>query len=354
MDAAELLPAQPPAGASGAELVEWAFRKLGDGDPSGIVAIVSDETVARFPDSTRHGRADIARRLEQEIAAIGGWSAELLALASDEGDVLLHWRATGRHTGPLDGAEPTGRPVEKEGITHFVMSAGRAKSVFAVSDRMRFAIQIGMIGAPGSFDDKVFKTIFNARLKARRALRRESLREPPPSNRPSAAPTPPAGASNAELVRWALTRFGNGDPSGIVALTTEETVAHFPEGDYRGTAEIRDRLEEHVDTFEDFALRIIVLAGEGEHVIARWQLTGVHVRPFDGLAATGKPALVDGCEHVVLRDGRITSFTAILDRMQLALALGMMAPAGTRTDRAFKAIFNGRTRLARKLKGSAV
>jgi hypothetical protein len=52
----------------------------------------------------------------------------------------------------------------------------------------------------------------------------------------------------------------------------------------------------------------------------------------------------------VIRDGKIVSNFVVFDQMQYARQLGMMPPEGSPGDRAVKAAFNAKTKLAQRLK----
>ena len=81
-----------------------------------------------------------------------------------------------------------------------------------------------------------------------------------------------------------------------------------------------------------------------------WHLTGTHTGPVLGIEPTGKPIAIDGIDHFVVRDGNVVSNFVVFDQMQYARQLGMMPPDASPPDRAFKGLFNARTRLARRLK----
>jgi len=59
---------------------------------------------------------------------------------------------------------------------------------------------------------------------------------------------------------------------------------------------------------------------------------------------------IDGIDHFVIRDGRVVSDFVVFDQMQYARQIGMMPPDGSAGDKAFKAAFNARQKIAAKLK----
>ena len=165
-------PASPPANASYAELIRWAFELLNHHDVSPLRQFWSSDTVERFPDRTCRGPDEIARYFEDAFAAIADFHMEVIAVAEQGDDVFVHWRLTGTHSGPMLGIEPTGKPLAIDGMDHFVIRDDRVVSNFVVFDQMQYARQIGMLPADGSPADKALKRAFNARTRLIAKLKR--------------------------------------------------------------------------------------------------------------------------------------------------------------------------------------
>jgi steroid delta-isomerase-like uncharacterized protein len=155
----------PPATASNAELVRWAFEAINQHDLSPLGQFWTEETVERFPDRTCHGADEIVQYFEDVFAAIPDFRMELKAIAEQGDDVFAQWRLTGTHRGTLMGIEATNKPLEIDGMDHFVIREQRMVSNFVVFDQMQYARQLGMLPADGSSADKAFKGAFNARTK---------------------------------------------------------------------------------------------------------------------------------------------------------------------------------------------
>jgi predicted ester cyclase len=155
----------PPAGATNAELIRWAFEQLNLRDVSALRKFWDADTVERFPDRICRGADEIAAYFEDAFAALPDWHMEIVALAAQGDDVFVHWHLKGTHDGPLLGIEGTGKPVAVDGMDHFVVRDGRVISNFVVFDQMQYARQIGMMPPDGSAGDKALKAAFNARTK---------------------------------------------------------------------------------------------------------------------------------------------------------------------------------------------
>lgn len=162
---------------------------------------------------------------------------------------------------------------------------------------------------------------------------------------------PPGGTSNEELVRWAFERINARDEASL-RPAWHDTVEYMPQGVCRGPDEIAAYFRQAWNAMpDDFNLAIVGLAASGDDVFVRWKLTGTFTgENFEGIEATGSSIELDGIDHFVIRDGRIVTNNVVFDQMSFARQLGMMPADGSAGDRAMKALFNGKTRLAGKLR----
>ena len=82
-------------------------------------------------------------------------------------------------------------------------------------------------------------------------------------------------------------------------------------------------------------------------MFVRWHMTATHTGGgFQGLDATGKSVALDGIDHITVRDGKLASNFVVFDQMQFARALGLLPPDGSVADKAVKAAFNAKTKVA--------
>ena len=168
----------------------------------------------------------------------------------------------------------------------------------------------------------------------------------------AATAAPPAGATNAELIRWSFDALNRGDIASLRPLWTDASVERFPDRSYRGPDEIARYFEDARAGIDGFHLEIRSIVEQGEDVFVQWHLTGTHTGPLLGIEPTGKPLAIDGIDHFVVRDRKVVSNFVVFDQMQYARQIGMMPADGSPGDKAFKAAFNARTKLARRLRGS--
>jgi steroid delta-isomerase-like uncharacterized protein len=166
-----------------------------------------------------------------------------------------------------------------------------------------------------------------------------------------AAQAPPAGARPGELVAWTFERLNERDIESMRQVWGPETVERFPTATIHGADGMADYFAELFAALPDLHMEVVKLAEDDEDVFVHWRLTGTHSGgPFQGIATTNKPIVLDGMDHFVIRDGSIATNFVVFDQMQFARAIGMMAPDGSRPDRALKAAFNARSRLVARLR----
>jgi steroid delta-isomerase-like uncharacterized protein len=157
-------------------------------------------------------------------------------------------------------------------------------------------------------------------------------------------------SSNTDVVRRTLDALNRGRPSELRELWAEDGVERFPDRTCQGIDEIVAYFDEALAAISDWRMEQLAVVEQGEDVFVRWHLTGKHTGPLQGIEATGKPVAVDGMDHFVIRDGKIVSNFVVFDQMQYARQLGMMPPDGSGGDRAMKAAFNAKTKLAQRFK----
>jgi steroid delta-isomerase-like uncharacterized protein len=165
----------------------------------------------------------------------------------------------------------------------------------------------------------------------------------------STATPPPETATNAELIRWAFDILNTHDVGQLKPYWTGSTRERFPNATCVGTDEIAAYFESTFAAVPDFHIEIVALVEQGDDVFVQWRITGTHSgAAWQGIAATGKPLELDGIDHFVIRDGKVESNFVVFDQLQFARQIGMIPADGSTADRAMKAAFNGKTRLARR------
>lgn len=157
--------AAPPSGASGADLVRWLIDRINEHDTASMRAVWSADGVERFPDETCHGADAIAAYFDRVWTGMPDYRMEIVTLAEQDDHVFVRWRATGTHTGPFAGIEPTGRSIAIDGMDDFEIRDGRIASNFVVFDQMQVARRLGLLPADGSPADRAMKSAFNVKTR---------------------------------------------------------------------------------------------------------------------------------------------------------------------------------------------
>ena len=161
-----------PTDVSNAELIRWSFDILNRHDAASLGQLYTNETVEHFPDRTCRGGEEIVAYFREVFAAVPDWNIQMVGLAEQGEDVFVQWHMTGTHTGPLLGIAPTGKALAIDGIDHFVVRDGKIVSNFVIVDQLQYARQLGMMPPDGSIADRAMKSLFNARTKLARRLKR--------------------------------------------------------------------------------------------------------------------------------------------------------------------------------------
>ena len=162
-------------------------------------------------------------------------------------------------------------------------------------------------------------------------------------------PAPPTGAGPAELVRWTFTVLNAHDPEALRQVLAPDVLDRLPTRTLRGADEVVSYHRDLLAALPDVAFTLVGLAEQDGEVFARWRMTGSHSgAALEDLEATGRRIDVDGIEHVVVADGRITSSFVVLDQAQVARQLGLLPAEGSRPEVGLRAVFNVLARRRRR------
>ena len=158
--------------------------------------------------------------------------------------------------------------------------------------------------------------------------------------------------TGSDLVRSAVDAINGRDLDTLLGLWGPTVHARFPNADCRSREDVAAYFQEGFDALPDLRLEIVALAEDGPYVFMRWRLTGHHTgAAWSGIAASGRRVELDGMDHFEIRDGRIASNFVVFDQLQFARAVGFVPLDGSPGDRALKAAFAARVRIAEKLRG---
>jgi len=157
--------------------------------------------------------------------------------------------------------------------------------------------------------------------------------------------------TNTELVQQVFSAINAHDTAALRALWAADVEERFPDKTCRGHDELAAYFEGLWAALPDFRMEVVQTVAEGDVVSARWRMTGTHTGgPFNGIDATGKAVALDGIDHFTLRDGKVASNFVVFDQMDVGRQLGLLPPDGSPPDRALKAAFNAKTKVAEAIR----
>ena len=159
--------------------------------------------------------------------------------------------------------------------------------------------------------------------------------------------------TNSELVQQVFDAINAHDVGALRGLWAEDVEERFPDKTCRGRDELAAHFEGLFTALPDFHMELVHSVEDGDTVFARWKLTATHTGgQFNGIDATGKAIAVDGMDHFTLRDGQVASNFVVFDQMEVGRRLGLLPPDGSQADRALKAAFNAKTKIAEAIRAA--
>lgn len=162
---------------------------------------------------------------------------------------------------------------------------------------------------------------------------------------------PPRDLATTDLLRWLFERINEHDVPSMCQLWTASTVELFPDAMCRGVDEVAAYFADRFAAIQDFHLEVLAVAAAGEDAFVHWRMTGRHTGMLLGIAGTGKEIELDGIDHFLMREGKIVANTIVFDQMNFARQVGLLPPDRSVADKALKAAFNARTRVASAARG---
>ena len=157
--------------------------------------------------------------------------------------------------------------------------------------------------------------------------------------------------ANAQLVRSIMEAISARDMGPVRTSYAPTATVRFPDRTVTGPDEIVAYFGGLFAALPDVELRPTHMASEGDTVFARWHMTGTHTgSAWAGIETTGARIELDGIDHFTFRDGVVESEFVVFDQMAVARAMGLLPPDGSQGDKALKAAFNLKTKIADAVK----
>jgi steroid delta-isomerase-like uncharacterized protein len=153
--------------------------------------------------------------------------------------------------------------------------------------------------------------------------------------------------TNTELAQQVLDAINAHDLDGLRAIWADDVVERFPDKTCRGKEELAGYFRDLFAALPDFRMERVSAVEDGDTVFIRWRMTGTHTgAQFSGIDATGKAVVLDGMDEMTIRDGKMAANFVVFDQMEVGRQLGLLPPDGSPPDRALKAAFNAKTKVA--------
>jgi steroid delta-isomerase-like uncharacterized protein len=158
-------------------------------------------------------------------------------------------------------------------------------------------------------------------------------------------------ATNTELAQQVLDAINAHDLDALRRIWADDVVERFPDKTCRGKEELAAYFRDLFAALPDFRMERVSAVEDGETVFIRWRMTGTHTgAQFSGIDATGKAVTLDGMDEMTVRDGKMASNFVVFDQMEVGRQLGLLPPDGSPPDRALKAAFNAKTKVAEMIR----
>jgi steroid delta-isomerase-like uncharacterized protein len=90
---------------------------------------------------------------------------------------------------------------------------------------------------------------------------------------------------------------------------------------------VRQVLADYFKAFPDLHFEIEQLLATGDHVVARWRVTGTQKGEFKGIAPTNRQVSARGCTVSEIRNGQIVRAASYSDQLTVLQQLGAFEKA---------------------------
>lgn len=115
---------------------------------------------------------------------------------------------------------------------------------------------------------------------------------------------------------------------------------------------VRDYFDALFAAFPDLGFEVLELLEHEDRCVVRWRATGTFAGArFQDLEPTGARIAIEGCDCLVVEDGRIARNDAYFDSADMARQLGAMPPRDSSAEQRLLGAVNARTRLMRRMVG---
>ncbi len=162
-------------------------------------------------------------------------------------------------------------------------------------------------------------------------------------------------ASSTEVAKRYFEALGAHDLDAAIACWEPGGIDRFVgQQELVAPHDIRRYFSELFAAFPDFGFEILETTTYRNRCAVRWRARATFAGPgtFQGLVANGASLDLEGCDVVTVEDGKIHSNNAYVDSGSIARQLGILPPAGSRTEARLTRLANIRSRVVSWFHGS--
>lgn len=133
---------------------------------------------------------------------------------------------------------------------------------------------------------------------------------------------------NLDAVAAVLEFWNNHDLDGVLRFYDPEIVWRnvAMEETYSGLTAVRAFLSDLFNAVPDLTFGVTWRIARGDEIAEEWVMSGTHTNTFFGIPGTGRPFMLTGMSHIVMRDGRFLSDTFYFDSGSFLRQVKLMPP----------------------------
>lgn len=156
------------------EVAKEVFARMNRRDADGEAELLDKNVDEYWPVVGRlQGAKAVHDHLAALFASVPDFNVDIEHMTVDGETVFVQWRMTGHGTGaPYYGLATSGREFDLRGINCFTIRDGKVTGNHVAYDGITWAVQAGILPAPGSRMDRLFTHLINVRTRAMRVLHR--------------------------------------------------------------------------------------------------------------------------------------------------------------------------------------
>ena len=160
-------------------------------------------------------------------------------------------------------------------------------------------------------------------------------------------PQTEATRSTEEVARSYFERVAARDADGMMEHWTPGGIGRiYGLAELRAPETYRPWFQSLFRAFPDMKFEVLDVTSDDDTASVRWRATGTFSGdvPFEGVMPNGAEVELNGCDVLVIRDGKLVELHAYMNGTELARQVGFLPAQGSAPERAMLGLFNLGTR----------